>query len=333
MNEDLEIGIELPEGGGPFTLDETITGQIVIRSEKDMVIDYLRCRLLYESRGLMRIYTTEIGEVLLLEGLSFKENQRYVYPIEVKNKDYETYKGENIELLVKLDVSIKPQNTEVSSEILSKIAHWGKSGIISKSKYIDFFTKEENFEITSRKVNLELDSLDTLLFVSLLIVFIIGFLIANTEFYESYKTLIIVLGFGLLIMNLLYSYFAKYIIGKIEVEFNDKENNEFELKLSNSHNFKQVKRLEVSYQIHEEVIDNRGTSESKETAIIYKSMVKTWNIDKHERSLSFDYPKGKPQSLRYKDARIYWMIELRLFSLLELQFSCQGEFEVKKKCP
>lgn len=333
MNEDLEIEIELPERSESYSIGETIKGQLVIQSKKDITIDYLRCRLLFESRGLIRSNSIVIDEVLLLEGVDFKEKQRNVYPIEFKNTGYETYKGKNIELLSKLDVSVKPRNVKISNKILSRIANLGRSEVISKSRYIDFDGEDGNFEIASSKVKLELDPFDKILLVSLLVLIIIGFLIANTKFYESYKSLLIVLGIGVLILNLVYSYFAKYRIGEIEAEFKDKGNHQFGLKLNSKHGLTPVKKIEIKYHIYEEVIDNRGTSQTKEVSRIYTSEVKTLGEGINGRSITFDYPKKKPQTMSYKDVRIYWMIELRLYLMLGMQFCCKEEFEVKKKCP
>ena len=122
---------------------------------------------------------------------------------------------------------------------------------------------------------MELKPFDEVLLTSLIILVVASFFIARTEYYESYRWLLFTIGIILTVLNVLYSLFAKYTVGLIDVMLNDVGNREFEVKVSNKNKGKYIQGVQLRYQIEEEVIDNRGTSQSKESAVIYASKKET----------------------------------------------------------
>lgn|GEM_PF-3656117 len=329
--EILVIDIVLDEGEGTFYLGEIINGQIIFRAKKDVAIEFLHCSLLFESRGLATTSAGQIADVFSLGESAFRENETYTYPISFKNEKFETYKGKNVELLIKIEVTAKSVSEKPYQQILSKIQYFDRLSHISQSQYIDFVAKKADYEIVSRRVEMKLKPVEEVLLPSLIILFIIGFFIAWSGYYESYLWLLYPIGGILALLNVLYSLFAKYTVGLIDITLNDVGNREFEVKVSNKNKGKYIRGVQLHYRIEEEVIDNRGTSQSKESAVIYTSKTETLKDGFRGRRISFTYPENKPPTTKYKDVRIFWSLVMTIHSFLDFRFTCRREFEVKRK--
>lgn len=329
--EKLEIDVLVDEGEKPFRLGQIINGKVIIRAKNDVAVEYLHCSLLFESRGLTNTSVGQIADVHSLGESIFREGETYIYPITFKNEKFETYRGENVELLIKLEVTAKPVSEKRYQQTLSKVQYFDRLSQISKSRYLDFVAAESDYELVSSRVEMKLKLLDEILLSSLIILIVASFFIARTEYYESYRWLLLTIGGILALLNILYSLFAKYTVGPIDVMLNDIGNREFEVKMSNRSRGKNIRRIQLTYQIEEEVIDNRGTSQSKELATIYTSDVKTLEDGFRGETVRFSYPVDKPSTMKYKDVRIFWSLNLNIHTFLDFRFSCRREFEVKRK--
>ena len=332
MDSNLDIEINL-ENNGPHYIGETLKGEIEIIPQKDLEMLYLRYKLALEVRGLTETRTYDIQKENLVDYVKLKEKEKYVYPIQLLNNEYESYRGINVVFLVRFEVFVKFKDVKKSSqEVLSKIGYTyvKKAEKTGKSVYLNFKSKTENYEVLAGKSKVHLKSAHKLVFSVIGIILMIGLMSSKTEFFETYKYILLGIGILVIMISLSYSFFSTKLVGEIEVEYKDIENRKLEINLRNKEDWKQVKKIESSYKIYEEVVDNRGSSSTEIITNIYKSESKVIKSPKGELRMLYDYPEYKLPTMRLRDVSVYWLLELKITSSLGLVFRYTNEFEVQK---
>ena len=111
MNNKIYIDIELDQKS-PFIKGTLISGHIVLKPKEDLDVEYFSYCVLHEQRGLASTETNHIKYITsLANDILFSNNETYLYPIKFKVTNHENYKGVNIELLIKIEATIKLKNS------------------------------------------------------------------------------------------------------------------------------------------------------------------------------------------------------------------------------
>ncbi len=89
--------------------------------------------------------------------------------------------------------------------------------------------------------------------------------------------------------------------------------------------------MQIHYEIKEEVIDKRGTSDGKETTTILTSKKQVFKSPNRLVEASFTLPKNQPATTQAGDARIYWQLVVKVWTIMNFQFTYKTEFTVTKE--
>jgi len=308
-NIDIDLHFDKEPANRLFPTAEFITGKITFTPVKDLEVHILGLRLVLETRGRIDVQRHVLQEEHLIVHETIYKEERYSFPFKLYNERYETYKGYNISFLIKVEPFLRLTKASDNS-LLNKIdilALYTPKERKAIGRYLNF--KDES---SFYKVHESIEKLAYKFSINNLLAF--GFLYLLGLLTYIYFGSITLDTFGIfsigmfLFFGLLEYLCASFIIGDIHGTFNNGENNHLQLQLTNGFNWKQVDKLSVYYEIIEEIIDSRGTSDSKSTKRVLTSKRQFFKSPNRVLEITLPLLKDKPATTQVKDARIYWLL-------------------------
>jgi len=259
------------------------------------------------------------------------KGEEYIFDFNFKNEVVETYKGINTSFLIKLELYVERKGNQFTNKptsIIEKLTNkLSFNNRYSESWYLDYRKKENGLQIISKEDELELKANFTIQFLMLVILGLIFFILP-----EGQKSIYIITVFILAVLTILGSYFLmNALIGTINIKYEHLENNKFSFKLSNNKKWSYIKKLTPSFEVCEEVLDKRGTSDSLIISVINTgtSTVKLNPIN--EETFVFNFPAKNITTVTVGDARVYWVAKVKAMLILGFNVNLETEFKVQRK--
>lgn len=314
----IEIRLDKDPNTHTFLIGEEISGELVIFPRKDLDVRRMGYQVILETRGKVGVYQEVISSNNLVSDEVLNKFEKYKFPIQFVNHTYETYKGYNTSFLIKIEPYTE---LNISQSLASKI------GAIFKRKndnaqYLNFISDEPSFKI--QKQILYLDPLvrifEPLFFGAICCAFLFSFhvlmgaILTGTYFFVA----------------LIYIIYGKSI-GNIELELTD-TTDDISIALRQDKHWRPIRKVMVVYEVVEEVIDTRGTSDQTYSHTIYESEEKEFQQPVNIVRTSFPYPPtGTPPTMQLKDSRIYWRFESYIYTNLGVRYIAKSDFTVRKQ--
>lgn len=331
MNEIAKINVNLKQGTVRDTLPmyEDIEGEFVLVPRENIQIESLDYRLVGETKGLI----SSNGKSLCFESLAnhteLLKGEKYRFPFFIRNDSFETYDGSNVNIMAKLELIMKIDKDpkEGGGGLFSKIKNtlpWGKT--FKKAGYLKFRSTHPQFEVRttpSELVNSLSQNTKLLGIFFALLIFILAI-------FHNYAAQILV---GVVIIGFtiaMYFMFAYFVLGSIQVFYDQEESNSFKAKIINQKNWNFSKEIFVHYEVREKVTDRRGTTDTSYTETIFSSNEQNIPNPKGELDLKFDIPNHLPGSNFFKDLRLFWVMIVTYKTTMGLSVKYEGIFTVKK---
>ncbi len=319
------------EKKGPFKLGELVKGKIILIPEKDVNLKSLGYKINLEIRGLIEFEDYHLSKKNIVEDQTLYKDKEYIYHFEFIYNKYETYKGLNIEILVKVVAFANFLPLIPSESFLDKINVF-KSDINNweDKKYLNFISNAYQYKIITKELELKPHSFSRPYFYSVWIFMMLGFVTSFLGLWDTYKYyLLIAFALGLILI-LSYYLLTKSIAGKINIQFEEIQDGKFKVKATSSNKWKQVSMISMNYRIIEEVTDNRGTTPYKVKLFKFNSKPQIFKRPNNLVESLFSFPIDEPQTIKFQDVRIYWFLEMEFTSIFGIKFTHGNEFITKK---
>lgn len=331
MSHLVDIKIQLDQTE-PFIKGEKLSGKIIVEPKENLDVEKFTYQVIYEQRGLVVTEEKNIKHTTTLDrNKQFLEDKIYVFLIHFNTLDHITYKGKNIELLIKIEATLKLKNNLSTNKILSKIGYISQGETIYATRYIKVKSKEGDYQLVNNQVNLASNNLLKYALFILITPILIGAIYFSSDLLQKYKDISVYIGFSLICIVILYGLLEFILIGEVHAKLKDLKDHQFQVNLNNDLNWKFTKKTMTNFSISEEVIDRRGTSDTSNTFKIHSSKIHESINPTEDISINFDYPKDILATYKTNDLRIFWSIELKIISLLGIPFHLRSEFEVERK--
>ena len=312
-----------------FFPGEEVSCEATIRVLKDSKIRQLGYKLIKEGRGAMIKQSYIMRSGVLLEERALVEGEMIKIPFSFNCEECMTYKGINASLLARLELYMIPAESEKETNLLSKLnfLKLGKKKKNSMHLYVPYRFEGTNYEV-----------LDAEKYIGTKFVFpaFLSIVIVASLFAIIFSKGVWLIGFlvisGLTVLgSLVYFAMRRAIAGNIHLSAYNVDAHNLEFQIRDGRSWSYVKKISFNYGIYEEVEDHRGTSPVKYTETLYESKTIELNTPDDIIKQAFPFPKDKPESMRFWDARIYWYFEMKIYSIFGLVFTVGGELEVKRK--
>ncbi|MFK8103338.1 MAG: hypothetical protein AB8G15_12465 [Saprospiraceae bacterium] len=310
---------------------ESVEGHISVSVQQDIEVDILSYKLFLEIRGLTRTNVIMLGQEKMTSQEQLSGGTVKNYPFALKNHQHETYKGQNVELLIRMEATLKLKDKPSTNFLLSKVGYIHSGSKESISKYLFFEYEKGNYKIVEDKINFPQSLVSCLIGLAILAFTGIGLFFLGFLSDPLNRNIVLVGGLIFFLLGAFYLWVEIFLIGQIKAKLIDLGEGQFQLELENKKKWESSKSVAVRYKIFEEVIDRRGTSSSTETNYIYLSETKTIENPWRGATLVFDYPKKSIPMFRFEDVRIYWLLEVKVFSSFWLKFTYSHEVLVSHR--
>ncbi len=321
--------------GDVFFLGEPVSGNVQIIPNQDLQIEHFGYHFILEARGKINTTRKVVFTKYLVTHDKFFKDQEYNFEINFKYDLVAAYTGRNTNFITRLEFFIKVDGKttiENSASILSKIVNVFKDNTyFTENIYLTFNSKKTVYSIVDsspEKVRFLYN--DTIIIFSCFIFFIMLIAALQKDMPPLFSIVI-----GIIVFSILSSFVvAKQIIGELFIDYQNSENNQFIFKLSNDKKWKYVKEVSVAYEVREEIIDRRGTTDTTIVENIFKSSEISKKNPSHEISFNFDVsdiPNKIPGSIEIGDSKIYWVCMIKVKSVLGFVCKYENEFTVKKQ--
>lgn len=330
MKELCKIEILL-EGGNTKhrVLGERIKGEFIITPFYDLPVSMIGYDLIGEVRGKTATETQGVLNEYVGWNKLLKANETYHFPINFVNKSHETYSGIDLNCLIKFEVYLKIdrmkalQMTGAVREFYGKF-NWGKEKKIAKGMYLNFGGDTNKYLLKTKDFKLSIES-----YLKYIWTFIVTGLVTYSYSEKTGWKFAPFFGAGALLI-LLHHLLGVVLIGKMKGVFTKNSGEQFQVKFTNSKSWKTTQKLSVKYEVREQVVDGRGTSTVTYDNAIFTSPSQNITEFKKGVLLDFDFPKGFPPTSTIADAKIYWVLKVKIKTKIGLSFSFNQEIIVNK---
>ncbi len=321
------VTIELDSYSEVYHLGEVYRGQVLLQVDQEQTINRLGYRLIVESRGLVGSQQHIVLQKELLNRTSIPAGTNRSIPFEFVNNQYESYRGKNVSFLIRIEAFVElPPRAEVTpAKGLGKWLGASDRTTVKQERFDDsivlrYQSLEAKYVFPSEEYSLTVNHQAIILIIGILI----GLLIAiSFSVPDSYQGYIVFFAFAFFIGGLGLYYWLGQWVKEWRLRLEKIDEKQFEIQVNNIVNWKSITSLSAWYEIEESVIDRRGTSPNTLTKTIFQSEETIQkNIGKSVR-LRQPFPnKNHPASLTMTDAKIHWLIKIkvRLFSILSFTF-------------
>lgn len=331
MKDLCTIEIQL-DGGNQKTrfIGEKITGTMVISCEADLPVSMIGYDLIVEMRGKMENKSTGVVNKHLAWNMLLKASKIHRFPIEFVNQSTETYSGLDMNTVLKLAAYVKVDKVRYAADkgLLKKWISASPIGVDKKfgtEIYLKFQKASNEYSLETEAFDLQFSGYLKHIISLLTTTGFIYLFVKEYGFYFAWGA-----GLGTAIM-LIHYLIGRLTIGKITVQLKEKSGQYFEFELINNWDWKRVQKLNGRYEIHEETVDNRGTSSVTTDNILFKSPMKYIANPDKKSSMKFLFPEGMPGTMKMGDCRIYWLFVLSIQIFWGMRFTYKKEFVVFRK--
>jgi len=313
--------------------DQIISGYVTISATDSIIIDTIKGYVFLEARGRMSGQKMEITSFEIAKQKIITANKLYKIPFsfQLPEMRIDSYVGKNVSFSYNCEGRTyinKNDIDKIDRSIFTKLKSFvtsDKSLKVSKNFNVKSLASDYQIKELKEVFNLKFN------FIILLIVaFLFGGMYAFyiPEFSETY----IFLGVAFIALStFLTNKYIENILGDVTMDTIGTEDG-FICQLRKKGNFN-LTNQKVFYEVIEEVVDNRGTSSSTSTEVIYTSEVQELPEFKDDASLTFYYPKTEGLfSTKWEDASIKWIMTLQgatYFGII-LEYHCKLVIERKK---
>lgn len=320
-----------------FPIGEFITGKITFTPVRNLAINILGLRLVLETRGRVDVQEKILQEERFITNETIYKDERYSFPFKLYNERYETYKGNNVSFLIKVEPFLRLTKASDNSLLnkLDILSVYTPKERTTTARYLYFKDDAYSYKVFESIEALDFKSSTNnllgfafLYLLSIVLLSIIGYL----NLFSFKLSTFIAFTIGLLLLFVLFEYlFSSLIIGNIIATFNNGEKNKLQLKLTNGLNWKQVDKLSIHYEIKEEVIDRRGTSDTTKTKSIFIGKKQVFKSPNRTVETDLLLTKKQPATTKVGDARIYWQLLVKTDTIFGFSFNYKTEFTITKE--
>ncbi len=328
MKDSVKVEVDIVSDSS-IVVGQRSIGEIILHSSERLETENIEYRLIKETRGLTRTIKEQIYGGFIAENLTLENGKRYVFPLEIVNSRYETYKGKNIEVIVRLEVDLRLKDERLIDHVISNFGFTAPSRLLSTSRIIQFKSEYSKNEVEDRSVELEIYSMFSQGVALIIFLIAFGAISMTQEVSQNIKILFLALSALVVIAFILYYLIGSKLVGLINAEFEDREGQRFQVGFKSSKNWNKVKKLGVRYKVLEEVIDDRGTTESKEVYCLYTSELKNISTPQKHARVDFDYPNQYYPRIDDEHAKIVWQLEVEVHIIRNLTYKFRQQISMK----
>lgn len=318
-----------------FELNKEVVGKLTIMPKIDLDIEQIFYRFIVQNRGSLSPTSQQLSEVVLAKETLLKQGTEHTFDLSIFNDQYPTYKGRNVEFLFKVEAYVILRKKETKKGFLAKIFKSDKDRIFKVEKFITFKNKPNLFKVRPSEAKLFQRSFLTFLYYFMaLIIFLaissmlIGDLESLKKFFYTHLEKIQITVAIFMTWFIFYFLLAKILIGKVVAKFKDRNAELLEVNLTSNWNL--VHSISVNYYMEEKVRDDRGTSDSIYTHVFYESPKKIIDKPLKRVEILLPYPEQMMPSIELGDAKLYWVFQVKIKTILGIPFLYDGEFFVEK---
>lgn len=321
----LNISIQIK----PDYENEIFYGTVIFSSTESILVDFINVVIDLEARGQMAVKKEEIhSSILSHSAVCINSNEPLEIPFSFKVVNpIESYQGENVKIKYKSTVKAiinERDRKKIKGSFFEDVkAFITSETVVKETKYFLVKNRNKQLEIKEEKNKLNIKYNYFYSIPSFILLVIIGvLLIPSISFF--YKILVLI--FTIFISNQIGKYLQSLFYKDIPYQIINKDGS-FRFDLQGSASLK-LSNIKVSYEIHEVVTDNRGTSQSTYTNTLYRSKPKILN-SKLKKSVILKFPnKKKYHSFQFGDATIVYVIFLKGSGLFGIEHVYSKEFTV-----
>lgn len=337
QEDSIDVVYDVNSFNGTVTPGSTIVGKVSINVSQTIGFYKVNCKLQYELKGKLNI---GIGEVKTIEISSrdvWEKGSKNDYGISFRVPDFPvSFSGRNLEIVWYLILEIvldDPTKSEIRSQLLKE------AKIFSLFKTYDGKIQEKKVVlVNNRELNYKVSPLVHRVAPSFQIFIIGGAFIGAVVFYFYSMDMIGIMSLvgGVLALGLIgygiYRALSIGQLGKVEMNVGGSEDQKINMQLKIQKNHRKIKSIKAYYTIHEEVVDKRGTTSRTYREVVFTSESKGLK-QPYRRTLEtvLEYPKTDfPVTFRYKNARIFWQMNINFEFYSNTNYTLKKEFEIKR---
>ncbi len=304
--------------------NRTVTGHVSIIVSETITLDKITGYIVLESRGRVSARKENVLSFKISDQKKILKDELHEFPFSVEffDNDIDSYKGKNVTFSYKCEAQVNVNEHDIGKlekSIFSTIKSFITSNnSMTVSTY--FLVEKPNAVYQIEEASLYF-KLHFNLILPLLILPVIGGIALLLTPKHNWKIVIVSLALAALFI---YAFFKiiENKLGRVSMK-TTQEVDGFLCEIRKTRQFKLTK-LKIYYNVIEKVIDNRGTSSTSYTEVLYKSPEQKLSNFKSRPQFTFNYPNKKGlQSTNYNDASILWQMNLVGYYFgLKLNYHC-----------
>lgn len=332
VNDYIKVFYEFEENG--LLINHTNKVKVIAVPKLDIGFESAVCSLNYQLVGRTHNSTTKVVTITIDTHNSWKKDTEYEYDITLDLGDLPTsFRGNNLDIIWRFFFEVELDKKSISL-IRNKLLKDTSFGSLLRS----FDGKHQNknlvlvqnpkFEYQTLYFNLTYKISVYMFLTAGVFLSLLSVILYIAEAIKKFIWVPILLGLGLSG----YGIYKKIGIGTLKkVHFKgshaDKEN--FDLEIAIERNYKNVSSASIYYHIKEEIIDNRGTTDTTLTEIVFISPQKTINeLHSNTFNLQLPYP-DKDIPLDFYRSNIRFFAEI----VVEFEFKNKTKGKLRQEFP
>ena len=300
------------------------SGYLILKSSETITLDTVRAVVFREARGLMAGVKDEVlsFDIISNKKLGKAESCEIPFSFNASGFGMNAYVGKNVSFSYSVEIQIDVGNEDVEKlkrSLFSKLKSFVTADYTIKiSEYFKLGNISSRYQVVEEEVEFGIHLSWVLILLTVLFFGCIYFSIMQ-EFNSVYIFSGIAL--SVLIGYLILNYIEKSLGGISMKTINVSDG--FVCKLMDTNKFNLLDTI-LYYEIIEKVIDNRGTSTSEYTEVIYSSPKRELTNIQSSPELKFLYPQRNGlHSCDYGYASLLWKMKLEGKYLgLRIKYSC-----------
>ncbi len=324
------LNIQFDKINQRYLIGEKIEGEILLSSDEDIDFQEFGINIIAESRGKVGTHSIILKKQQVFTNKLILKNEDYSFPFSFRNNKIESYFGKNFSLVFKIETYGVLSKKIVNDPLKPFINPFNLIDVNKQWKeslYIVFYSKNKLYDIKESFINLDNEITHKILFGFILLSLTLTIIIFTSTEYWYFASIplitFLVLGF--------YMLSSINLFGDFKAKLYRNDENSFNIKLFNTKNWNFIEKIELSYQIKEEVLDKRGTTETKYRETIFESDVKHFLKPIDSIESNFKFPKNKPVSINLIDSSIFWNLKLVITSTFGVKYTYNSIFTTYNK--
>lgn len=317
QNDFLETQIIIEDGNYQLEVGEIRKGEIIIRPKENLDIYQFGFELIMEGRGRTSVITKVASKKKLLGKKTLLKGEEYQFDIEIIGALPGSYYGKNIKFNWKVKTYIALQNSSYQELRKELIKGFKLQSAFNPDKFLseefDLTINQSSQPFTVINKPQPLKSSGCFHWVIFILGTFIPFLILHKQNHPSTFLIAGCISFTIFILFILPHYYKKSVIGQIDFNVENMEDDSFLMSFNFTKNNKRIKKVDVHYLVVEKVIDNRGTSSTTHKHTIYKSENQQKKHPSKTEDFIFKFPeKNIPPTFYSRNIKFYWEAKIKI---------------------